>query len=298
MSTISVASARPSRSRRKPISISRILSYAALIFWSLIVTLPLYWMFTTAFKTQIDMFPSKKYIPFLQYTPKLNAFEYLFTDFYRQIVNAFTNSLIAAAGSAVLATLIGAMAGYALIRFSYKFLWLRGSDDFAFWFVSQRMLPPVAVVFPFLLMYRFIGLLDTAIGLMIAYTLFNLPLAVWIMRDAFRAVPLEIEESAWIDGASRFVSFYRIALPLALPGVVASLLICFIFAWNEYLFALVLTNQRAQTLPVMLAAQATQQGNYFWNMAAISMIAVAPVLVLGISMQRWIVRGLSAGGLK
>jgi multiple sugar transport system permease protein len=295
MSTVSMA--RP-RAARKPLRIGRVLTYVALTFWSLIVLLPLYWMFTTAFKQQIDMFPSKKYIPFLQFTPKLNAFEYLFTDFYRQMVNAFSNSLIAALGSSILATLIGAMAGYALIRFSYKFLWMRGSDDFAFWFVSQRMLPPVAVVFPFLLMYRFIGLLDTAIGLLIAYTLFNLPLAVWIMRDAFRAVPLEIEESAWIDGASRFGSFFRIAMPLALPGIVASLLICFIFAWNEYLFALVLTNQRAQTLPVMLAAQATQQGNYFWNMAAISMVAIAPVLVLGITLQRWIVQGLSSGGLK
>ena len=143
-------------------------------------------MFSTAFKQQIDMFPSKKYIPFLQFTPKLDAFQYIFTDFSRQMINAYENSIIAAVGSAFLATAIGAMAGYALVRFNYKFLWMKTSDDVAFWFVSQRMLPPVVVVFPFILMYHFAGILDSVGGLVIAYTLFNLPLAVWITRDAFR----------------------------------------------------------------------------------------------------------------
>jgi multiple sugar transport system permease protein len=133
---------------------------------------------------------------------------------------------------------------------------------------------------------------------MIVYTLFALPVAIWIMRDAFRAVPQEIEESAYLDGLSRIGAFIRIALPLATPGLVASLLISFILGWNEYVFALMLTFQNGQTLPVMVAAQATQQGNYFWNMAAMSMVAVAPVLILGIGLQRWLIRGLTFGGLR
>ncbi len=297
MSTVIVARQPSVTSRRKPISTLRVLSYAVLVVWSIVVLFPLYWMVTTAFKNQLDLFPKRLIIPFVQFTPKLDAFNYILTDFADQITNAFKNSLLAAGGSALFATFIGAMAGYGLIRFQYKFGKWR-NDEIAFWFVSQRMLPPVVIVFPFLLMYRVAGLVDTVLGLLIAYTLFNLPIAIWIMRDTFRAVPLEIEESAYIDGCSRFGSFFRIALPLALPGVVASLLVCFIFSWNEYLFGLMLTYQNAQPLPVLIAAQATQQGNYFWNMSAISMIAVAPVLILGTALQRWIVGGLSAGGVK
>lgn len=296
MTTISM-SRQATAQRRRPISALRVLSYVVLFIWSVIVLFPLYWMVTTAFKNQLDLFPKRLFIPFIQFTPKLDAFNYILTDFQDQITNAFKNSLVAAGGSAVLATFIGAMAGYGLIRFQYKFGKWR-NDEIAFWFVSQRMLPPVVIVFPFLLMYRVAGLVDTVLGLLIAYTLFGLPIAIWIMRDTFRAVPLEIEESAYIDGCSRFGSFFRIALPLALPGLVASLLICFIFSWNEYLFGLMLTYQNAQPLPVLIAAQATQQGNYFWNMSAMSMIAVAPVLILGIALQRWIVRGLSTGGVK
>ncbi len=296
MSAIS-ATPRPGHRPHKPIDVTRVLSYLVLIVWSIVVIGPLFWMVTMAFKQQLDLFPRRLVIPWLQFTPKLDAFQYILTDFWPQITNAFTNSLIAAGGSAILATFFGAMAGYGLVRFRYRFGFWR-NDDIAFWFVSQRMLPPVVVVYPFLIMYRFAGLIDNVIGLVIAYTLFSLPITVWILRDAFRGVPLEIEESAWLDGCSRFGSFFRIALPLILPGLVAALLIAFIFAWNEYLFALMLTYQRAQTLTVLVAAQATQQGNYFWNMAAISLIAVTPVLILGIALQRWIVRGLAAGGLK
>jgi len=297
MSTASLARQPSVISHRKPISILRVLSYTLLLVWSVVVLFPLFWMVSTAFKNQLDLFPKRLIIPFVQYTPKLDAFNYILTDFADQITNAFKNSLIAAGGSALLATFIGAMAGYGLVRFSYKFGSWR-NNDIAFWFISQRMLPPVVIVFPFLLMYRVAGLVDTVVGLLIAYTVFNLPIAIWILRDTFRGVPLEIEESAYIDGCSRFGSFFRIAMPLALPGLVASLLVCFIFSWNEYLFGLMLTYQNAQPLPVLVAAQATQQGNYFWNMSAISMIAVAPVLILGIVLQRWIVQGLSAGAVK
>src|SRR4051812_17709158 len=292
------ARARAARQQhRKPVSIGRILSYVFLGFWTIVVVGPLYWMVTTAFKQQVDMTPVRLWIPWVQYTPKLDAFRYIYYDFWPQVSNAFTNSLIAAGGSAIAATLIGAFAGYGLVRFGYKFAWMR-NDDLAFWFVSQRMLPPVVVVYPFLIMYRYAGLIDSVVGLVIAYTLFSLPITVWILRDAFRAVPLEIEESAWLDGASKFQSFFRIALPLVLPGLVAALLISFILAWNEYLFALMLTFQRAQTLPLLVGAQATQQGNYFWNMSALAMIAVVPILILGIALQGWIVRGLATGGVK
>lgn len=276
---------------------TRILTRAVLIVWTAVVVLPLLWMFSTAFKTQGAIFPTPKYIPWLEFEPTLDAFRTVLTQYRSQLVNAFENSVISATASAVAATILGALAGYALTRFRFRFGPLK-NDDIAFFFISQRMLPPVVIVFPFLMMYRFLGLLDNPWSLALAYTLFNLPLAVWIMRDAFRAVPVEIEESALVDGCSRLSVFWKVALPLAAPGIVASFIICLIFAWNEFLFALVLTFRRSQTLPVMIAGQATELGSYWWIMATLAMIAVVPMILVGLAAQRWIVRGLSAGSVK
>ena len=276
---------------------TKILTRVVLILWTAIVVFPLLWMFSTAFKSQAAIFPTPKYIPWLEFEPTLDAFRTVLTQYRSQLLNAFENSVISASASAVAATILGALAGYALTRFRFRFGPLK-NDDIAFFFISQRMLPPVVIVFPFLMMYRFLGLLDNPWSLALAYTLFNLPLAVWIMRDAFRAVPVEIEESALVDGCSRLSVFWKVALPLAAPGLVASFIICLIFAWNEFLFALVLTFRRSQTLPVMIAGQATELGSYWWIMATLAIFAVVPMILVGLAAQRWIVRGLSAGSVK
>lgn len=273
------------------------ISYSVLIIWAVIIIFPLYWLITAAFKQRPDIFPTPTYIPWLQFRPTLSAFVTVFTDYRSQLFNAFGNSVIAAGGSAIFATILGALAGYGLTRFRYRFGRFR-NDDIAFFFISQRMLPPVAIVFPFLLMYRFLGLLDSVYGLMLAYTLFNLPLSVWVMREAFRSLSIDIEESALVDGCSRLGIFLRIALPLAAPGVMASLIICLIFAWNEFLFALVLTFRQAQTLPILIAGQATEAGSYWWIMAVLAIVAVLPIVVVGLLSQRWIISGLSAGAVK
>ena len=275
----------------------RLFSYVVVGVWSLVVILPLFWMVTTAFKTQASIFPVPRYLPWIDFEPVLDAFHTVFTDYRSQVVNALRNSLIAAMGSAAAATILGGLAAYGLTRFRYRLGWMK-NDDIAFFFISQRMLPPVVIVFPFLLMYRFLHIIDNPWGLALAYTLFNLPLAVWVLRDAFRGVPIEIEESALVDGATRFGTFLRIALPLAAPGVVTSFIICLIFAWNEFLFALVLTFRKAQTLPVLIAGQSTELGSYWWIMSVLAMIAIIPILVIGIVAQRWIVRGLSGGSIK
>ena len=276
---------------------TKILTRVVLILWTAIVVFPLLWMFSTAFKSQAAIFPTPKYIPWLEFEPTLDAFRTVLTQYRSQLLNAFENSVISATASAVAATILGALAGYALTRFRFRFGPLK-NDDIAFFFISQRMLPPVVIVFPFLMMYRFLGLLDNPWSLALAYTLFNLPLAVWIMRDAFRAVPVEIEESALVDGCSRLSVFWKVALPLAAPGLVASFIICLIFAWNEFLFALVLTFRRSQTLPVMIAGQATELGSYWWIMATLAIFAVVPMILVGLAAQRWIVRGLAAGSVK
>jgi multiple sugar transport system permease protein len=268
-----------------------------LTVWFLVVVFPLYWMVITAFKQQPDVFPSPTFVPWVDFRPTLQAFETVFGLYRSQLFNALGNSAIASLTGSLIATFVGALAGYGLTRFSYR-LGRMKNDDIAFFFISQRMLPPVTVVFPFLLMYRYAGVLDRAWALGVAYALFNLPLAVWITRDAFRAVPVEVEESGLIDGCSRIGVFFKISLPIAFPGLVTAFFVCIIFSWNEFLFALILTFRRSQTLPVMIAGQANELGAYWWIMCSLGMIAVIPMVVIGLYAQNWLVRGLSGGAVK
>ena len=196
--------------------------------------------------------------------------------------------------------LFGSMAGYALTRFSYKIRFLKWKNsDIAFWIISQRMLPPVVVVLPFLIMYRVVGLVDTYLGMILAYTVFNLPFAVWIMRDFFANLPVDLEESALIEGASRFKAFRLIVIPLAAPGLVATFLFCMMFAWNDYLFALMLTFSRASTLPMYIAGEGTQSyGPQWWYLSALSLMAVVPMMIVAVFVERFISRGLVVGAIK
>jgi multiple sugar transport system permease protein len=266
-------------------------------FWIVVVVFPLYWMAITAFKERADVFPLPTFVPWVDFQPTLSAFHTVFGQYRSQLFNALTNSAIAALVGSALATFAGALAGYGLARFDYsKFGWK--NDNIAFFFISQRMMPPVAVVFPFLLMYRYAGVLDRAWSLGIAYALFNLPLTVWLTRDAFRAVPREVEESGLVDGCSRLGVFFKISLPIAFPGLVTAFFVSIIFSWNEFLFALILTFRRSQTLPVMISGQANELGAYWWIMSALGLIGIVPMVVLGIYASKWLVRGLSAGAVK
>ena len=276
---------------------ARSFRYGVIVLWSVIVVFPLFWLVTGAFKQQEDIFPNATYIPWVEFEPTLRAFRTVFTEYRSQTINAFTNSMVAAITSAAAATVLGALAAYALTRFRFRVGPFK-NDDIAFFFISQRMMPPVVIVFPFLLMYRTVGLLDSVWGLALAYTLFNLPLAVWILRDAFRAIATEIEESALVDGCTRFGAFLKVSLPLAAPGLVTSFVVCLIFAWNEFLFALILTFRKAQTIPILIAGQANQLGQYWWIMAAIALLSLIPMVACGIVVQRWLIRGLSAGGVR
>jgi multiple sugar transport system permease protein len=173
-----------------------------------------------------------------------------------------------------------------------------GNDDIAFWMISQRMLPPVAVVIPIYIFFQQLGLLDTWPALIIAYTASHLPIVVWLMRDYFQSVPIELEESAAIDGASRYRIFTSIVLPLAVPGLVATFLFVLVFAWNEYLIALFLTSANAQTLPLTVAAQNATRGPQWWYMSVLILIMIVPVIAMAIALERYIARGLLVGAVK
>ena len=173
-----------------------------------------------------------------------------------------------------------------------------GNDDIAFWMISQRMLPPVAVVIPIYIFFQQLALLDTWGALIIAYVASHLPIVVWLMRDYFQSIPIELEESAAIDGASPYRIFRTIVLPLSIPGLVATFLFVLVFAWNEYLIALFLTSANAQTLPLTVAAQNATRGPQWWYMSVLILIMIGPVIAMAIALERFIARGLLVGAVK
>jgi len=173
-----------------------------------------------------------------------------------------------------------------------------GNNDIAFWMISQRMLPPVAVVLPIYVLFQRLHLLDTRSALIITYLAVNLPIVVWLMRDYFQSIPIELEEYAAIDGASRYRIFWSIVLPLSVPGLVATFLFVLVFAWNEYLLALFLSGARAQTLPLTVAAQNATRGPQWWYMSVLILIMIIPVIAIAIALERYIARGLLVGAIK
>ncbi len=173
-----------------------------------------------------------------------------------------------------------------------------GNNDIAFWMISQRILPPVAVVIPIYVLFQRLHLLDTWTALIITYVAVNLPIVIWLMRDYFQTIPLELEECAAIDGASRYRIFWSIVLPLATPGLVATFLFVLVFAWNEYLLALFLSAGDSQTLPILIAAQNATRGPQWWYMSVLILIMIIPVIVMAIFLERYIARGLLVGAVK
>jgi multiple sugar transport system permease protein len=173
-----------------------------------------------------------------------------------------------------------------------------GNSDIAFWLISQRMLPPVAVVIPIYVLFQRVGLLDTQLALIITYVATNLPIVVWLMRDYFARVPVELEESAAVDGASPYRIFRSIVLPVAVPGLVATFLFVLVFAWNEYLLALFLSSANAQTMPLTVAAQNATRGPQWWYMSVLILIMILPVIGMAIALERYIARGLLVGAVR
>jgi multiple sugar transport system permease protein len=173
-----------------------------------------------------------------------------------------------------------------------------GNNDIAFWLISQRILPPIAVVIPLFVLYQQVGLLDTQLALIITYVATNLPIAVWLLRDYFATLPIELEESASVDGASAYRIFRSIVLPISVPGLVATFLIVLVFAWNEFLIALILSTANAQTMPLLVAAQNATRGPQWWAMSVLILIMIVPVVAMAVVLERYISRGILIGAVK
>jgi multiple sugar transport system permease protein len=284
---------------------ARLLIYAALLFWAFISLFPIYWTLTTSFKTAVNV-TQGHLIPWIDFYPDWKGWRSLglspdtigrTSTARSEFLLRFENSIFASIGASFLAIIIGSLAAYGLSRFDYKFGPWR-NKDISFFFLSQLILPPVVLAMPFLVLYKELVFLDTRLGLILVYTLMVLPIVIWIMRDQFETIPIELEQAALVDGCTIWGAFFRIVLPIALPGIVAAFILSVILCWNEYFFAALLTSANAKTLPVMVASQTGSQGISWWSMAALSTAAIAPLLVIGILLERYIVKGLTAGAVK
>ncbi len=279
--------------------------YGLLLLWTFIALFPIYWTITTSFKVAVDV-TQGHLIPFVDYTPDWRGWRSIglspdtifnTSTVREEFMKRFMNSAIMSIGASLLAVILGSLAAYGLVRFDYKFAIWR-NRDISFFFLSQLILPPVVLAMPFLVLYKELALLDTRIGLIVVYTLMVLPIVIWIMRDQFRGIPVELEQAALVDGCSTWGAFLRIVLPISLPGMVAAFILSVVLCWNEYFFAALLTSTNANTLPVMVASQTGSQGINWWSMAALSTAAIAPLAIVGIFLERYIVKGLTAGAVK
>lgn len=256
---------------------------------------PFYWAIITSFKPPGVILSKPSLVPFLQFKPTLANWNSEHTTRGREITSALANSCIIAGGATLIAVALGTLAGYGLARFRFH-RWK--NKDMTLWFLSQRFLPPMATAIPFFLFMRTLKLLDTHWALILTNATFIMPFAVLILRDVFKELPVEQEESAWVDGASRFGAFLRIGLPLAAPAIAVSAVICFAFAWNEFLFGLILTYKKAQPITVIIAGVEHTQGIQFWFVATRLLSAILPPAILALLAQRYIVRALTFGAVK
>ena len=284
---------------------SRLAIYGALILWAVICLFPIYWTATTSFKMAPDVMKGHM-IPWVDFQPKWIGWKSLglspdtigYDSTVRdEFLKRFFNSAIISLSSSALAVLLGSLAAYGLSRFSYRFGFMR-NGDISFFFLSQLILPPVVLALPFLVLYKELALLDTRIGLILLYTLTVLPIVIWIMRDQFAGIPAELVEAALVDGLSIWGAFATIVMPIALPGMAAAFILSLVLTWNEYFFAALLTSTHANTLPVLVASQTGSQGISWWSMAAVSFAAILPLIVIGVVLERFIIKGMAAGAVK
>lgn len=256
----------------------------------LVVTLfPIFWIVISSVKRSVDTLAMP---PVWWFQPTLNAYLQVFV--FENYGRYFFNTTVIALATTVISLAVGSMAAYVIDRYRFRF-----SDVIAYALLSTRMIFPIVYAIPLFLLYRDLNLLDTHVGLVIAYTTFSLPYAVWIMAGFFAAVPREVDEAAMVDGCSRFGAFYRVILPLTAPGLAAASIFILLLAWNEFLFALVLAGGgTAKTLPVA-AAQLIGQREIEWNaLCAVSTATIVPLLVFFGLVHKYLVRGMIAGAVK
>jgi multiple sugar transport system permease protein len=267
---------------------SRAAVFTALaVAWAAVAIFPVLWMAMMTVKPEALMFARP---PVWSFTPTLEHVRYVITEGFGW---SLLRSLAVAGLSTALVVVIGTPAAYAFARFP-----IRRRDDLLLFVLATRLAPPVALVIPFYLIYARIGLLDTYAGLILAYLTFNLSFYVWVLWSFCRDLPVELEEAARADGYSRGRVLVQVVLPLLRPGIIATAVLCFIFAWNEFLYAFMLGGKAMETLPVAVPKLITSQGVKWGELSVVGIAALVPILVAVFLLQRHIVRGLTMGAVK
>ena len=292
-----------------------------IVIYAVLSMIPLVWIFLTAFKSPPD---SIAYPPKVIFSPTMDGACNLFNTISRQtpeyiaslppptsicdkvararnmvvagpsnFIPRFVNSLVIAFGSTALSVLLGVMAAYAFSRFRVP-----GKDDLLFFILSTRMMPPIAVAIPVYLMYRWLGLSDTRLGMILLYTAVNVSLSVWLLKGFIDEIPREYEEAALVDGYTRLQAFRKVVLPQAATGIVATAIFCLIFAWNEYAFAVLLTSGQAQTTPPFIPFIIGEGGQDWPAVAAATTLFLVPILVFTVLLRKNLLRGITFGAVR
>jgi multiple sugar transport system permease protein len=248
---------------------------------------PFLWLLVMSFKTNAEIF---HWPPRLFFPATLGNYGALWTSEFR---TSFANSLVVSISSTVVSLVVGVPAAYALSRWQ-----TRSGNTITLWILASRMAPPIAFTIPYFLAYRYLELLDTLSGLILIYLTFNLSLVIWMMRPFYDQLPRSLEEAAWIDGATMWQGFTKIILPLSGPGLAATAILCFLFAWNDFFFALILTRTDAMTAPVAVVNFMNYEGWEWGRIAAGGTMIMLPVLVFSFIVRRYLVSGLTGGAIK
>ena len=275
------------------------LKYTAVTLWSMFVIAPFLWALSTSFKDFNSVTSGATYIPWVDFEPTLEGWRVLLRSPAQggvNIVEPYLNSIFVTSLASFLSILLGTLAAYALSRFTFKAGFVK-NDDITFFFISQRIMPPVVLAIPFFIMLGKLGLLDTLLGLVMVYVVLLMPIAVWIMVDFFNKVPVEIDETALIDGCNPIQAFIKVVLPNSIPGMVVAGLFCMIFGWTDFFFAFILTFTEVQLLPVAIVSL-NSSITPWWSLSAAALVSVAPLIVVAFIVVRYLSKGNLSGALK
>ena len=275
------------------------LKYLIITLWSLFVIAPFLWALSTSFKDFNSVTGGVTYIPWLQFEPSLEGWKVLVRSPAKggvDIIEPYFNSIFVTCTASLISIILGTLAAYALSRFKFKAGFIK-NNDITFFFISQRIMPPIVLSIPFFLMLGFLGLLDNLFGLILVYIVLLMPIAVWIMVDFFNKVPQEIDETALIDGCNPYQAFFKVVVPNSIPGLIVAGLFCIIFGWIDFFFAFILTFTKVQLLPVKIVAL-NSSVTPWWSLSASALVSVAPLILVAFIVERYLSKGNLSGALK
>jgi len=275
------------------------LKYLFIGLWSMFVVAPFLWALSTSFKDFNSVTGGATYIPWVDFKPSLEGWRVLLRSPAQggvNIVEPYFNSIAVTCSASFISIFLGTLAAYALSRFTFKAGFIKNSD-ITFFFISQRIMPPIVLSIPFFIMLGKLGLLDSMVGLVMVYVVLLMPIAVWIMVDFFNKVPREIDETALIDGCNPYQAFYKVVLPNSVPGLIVAGMFCMIFGWTDFFFAFILTFTEVQLLPVAIVAL-NSSITPWWSLSASALVSVAPLIVVAFIVERYLSKGNLSGALK